>query len=152
MLSRSVVSDSATPRLLCPWDSLDKNTQGGCNVLLQGIFLTQGSNPSLPHCRWIIYCLSPGKPMNTGIGNLSLLQGIFLTQEWNRGLLHGRQILYQVSYQGSPIGMSKYTYLQESVVPLKVNRYSYQFLGRWMGFSNTYLGYKTSQVLNKRPP
>ena len=130
MLSRSVVSDSAIPRLLCPWDSLDKNTQGGCNVLLQGIFLTQGSNPSLPHCRWIIYCLSPGKPMNTGIGNLSLLQGIFLTQEWNRGLLHGRQILYQVSYQGSPIGMSKYTYLQESVVPLKVNRYSYQFLGR----------------------
>ena len=23
-----------------------------------GIFLTQGSTPSLPHCRWILYCLS----------------------------------------------------------------------------------------------
>ena len=26
--------------------------------LLQGIFLTQGSNPGLPHCRWILHCLS----------------------------------------------------------------------------------------------
>ena len=23
-----------------------------------GIFPTQGSNPGLPHCRWILYCLS----------------------------------------------------------------------------------------------
>ena len=27
--------------------------------LLQGIFLTQGSNPGLPHCRRVLYCLSP---------------------------------------------------------------------------------------------
>jgi len=26
--------------------------------LLQGIFQTQGSNPGLPHCRWILYQLS----------------------------------------------------------------------------------------------
>ena len=26
--------------------------------LLQGIFPTQGSNPGLPHCRWILYLLS----------------------------------------------------------------------------------------------
>ena len=26
--------------------------------LLQGIFPTQGSNPGLPHCRWILYYLS----------------------------------------------------------------------------------------------
>ena len=26
--------------------------------LLQGIFPTQGSNPNLPHCRWILYQLS----------------------------------------------------------------------------------------------
>ena len=44
----------------------------------------------------------PGKPKNTGVGNLFLLQGIFLTQESNQGLLHCRQILYQLSYQGSP--------------------------------------------------
>ena len=34
-------------RLLCPWDSPGKNTGVGCHFLLQGIFLTQGSNPSL---------------------------------------------------------------------------------------------------------
>ena len=37
-------------RLLCPWDSPGKNTRMGCQVLLQGIFLTQGSNPGL--LRW----------------------------------------------------------------------------------------------------
>ena len=38
-----------------------KNTGVGCHALLQGIFLTQGSNPSLLHCRWILYQLSyPG--------------------------------------------------------------------------------------------
>ena len=30
----------------------------GSLSLLQGIFLTQGSNPSLPHCRWILYQLN----------------------------------------------------------------------------------------------
>ena len=30
----------------------------GCHALLQGIFPTQGSNPDLPHCRGILYCLS----------------------------------------------------------------------------------------------
>ena len=42
-------------RLLCPWDSPGKNTGVGCHALLQGIFLTQGSNLSLLHCRWILY-------------------------------------------------------------------------------------------------
>ena len=37
-------------------DSPGKNTGVGCQFLLQGIFLTQGSNPGLPHCRWILYC------------------------------------------------------------------------------------------------
>ena len=40
------------------WDSLGKNTRVGCHALLQGIFPTQGSNPGLPHCRWIVYHLS----------------------------------------------------------------------------------------------
>ena len=35
----------------------------GSLSLLQGIFLTQGSNPGLPHCRQILYQLSPqGSP------------------------------------------------------------------------------------------
>ena len=30
----------------------------GLHALLQGIFPTQGLNPGLPHCRWILYRLS----------------------------------------------------------------------------------------------
>ena len=36
-------------------DSPDKNTGVGCHALLQGIFPTQGSNPCLLHCKWILY-------------------------------------------------------------------------------------------------
>ena len=38
-------------------DSPGKNTGVGCHTFLQGIFPTQGSNPSLLHCMWILYCL-----------------------------------------------------------------------------------------------
>ena len=39
--------DSSPARLLCPWNSPDKNNGVGCHFLLQGIFLTQGSSPDL---------------------------------------------------------------------------------------------------------
>ena len=45
-------------RLLCPWDSPGKNTGVGCHSLGQGIFLTQGLNHGLFHCRQILYHLS----------------------------------------------------------------------------------------------
>ena len=51
LFSRSVVSTSLRfhgllpTKLLCPGDSPGKNTQVGCHFLLQGTFLTQGSNP-----------------------------------------------------------------------------------------------------------
>ena len=56
--ARSVVSNSfVTPwtiarRLLWPWDVPGKNTGVGCHFLLQGIFLTQGSNLRL---LWLLY-------------------------------------------------------------------------------------------------
>ena len=49
-------------RILCPWDSPGKNTGVGCHSLLQGIFLTQGSNLGLLHCRQILPSEPPGKP------------------------------------------------------------------------------------------
>ena len=65
------VSDSLQPqglqhaRFLCPWNSPVKNIRVGCHSLLQGIFLTQGSNPGLLHCRWILHHLShQGSPLN----------------------------------------------------------------------------------------
>ena len=50
---------------LCAWNSPGKNTGVDCHSLLQGIFLTQGSNPGLPHCRQILYHQPPGKPKVT---------------------------------------------------------------------------------------
>ena len=44
--------------LYSPWNSPGHNTGVGSLSLLQGIFQTQGSNPGLPHCRWILYRLS----------------------------------------------------------------------------------------------
>ena len=40
------------------WNSPGQNTAVGSHSLLQGIFPTQGSNPSLPHCGRILYQLS----------------------------------------------------------------------------------------------
>ena len=57
--SCSVLSDSLRPHgLYSPWNALGQNTRVGCPSLLQGTFLTQRSNPGLPHCRWIVYQLS----------------------------------------------------------------------------------------------
>ena len=70
-LVASVVSNSLrthglqSTRLLCPWDSPGKNNRVGCHFLLQGIFLTQGSNPHLLH--WQVDSLPlchQGNPLN----------------------------------------------------------------------------------------
>ena len=88
-------------KLLCPWDSPGKNTGVSCHALLQGIFLTQGSNPHLS-------CLP------------SLAGGFFTTSTtWEACHLHpwgptvtwclreGRDPLlwFQHSSQHSPLGL-----------------------------------------------
>ena len=56
---KSVMSDSWRPYwLYSPWNSPGQNTGVDSLSLLQGIFPTQGLNPSVPHCRWILYQLS----------------------------------------------------------------------------------------------
>ena len=37
-------------------DSAGKNVELGCHALFQGILSTEGSNPGLLHCRWILNC------------------------------------------------------------------------------------------------
>ena len=57
--SCSVVSNSLQPHgLYSAWNFLVQNTEVGSLACLQGIFLTQESNPGLPHCRQIDYQLS----------------------------------------------------------------------------------------------
>ena len=54
----------------------------GCHFLLQGIFLTQRSNPGLPHCRQTDALLSkpPGKPKHFAAQLCLTLQARIL--EW----------------------------------------------------------------------
>ena len=56
--SLSCVQLFATHGLFSPWNSSGQNTGAVSHSLLQGIFPTQGSNPGLPHCRWILCQLS----------------------------------------------------------------------------------------------
>ena len=57
--------NSSPPGSSVHGDFPGKTTGVVCHAFLQGIFPTQGSNPGLPHCRRILYCLShqgsPGK-------------------------------------------------------------------------------------------
>ena len=54
--SCSIASGSLWPHgLYSPWTSLGKNTGVGSLSHLQRIFLTQGLNPGLSHCRRILY-------------------------------------------------------------------------------------------------
>ena len=62
LFGHSVISDVLQPHgpqptsLHCPWDFPGKNTGVGWHFLLQRIIPTQGLNPHLLHCRWILYC------------------------------------------------------------------------------------------------
>ena len=63
----------APPRLLCSWDFPGKNTEVSCHSLLQRIFLTQGSNPDLLHCRQILYHLGNQGSKSTVVHNTTTM-------------------------------------------------------------------------------
>ena len=96
----------ATPLTMQLWNSPGQNTGMGSLSLIQGIFPTQGSNPGLPHCSWILYQLShKGSPRILEWVAYPFSCGSFQPRNQTRvsqGLLHSRKILYLLSYQGSP--------------------------------------------------
>ena len=120
VLSRSVVSDSLWPRGLQPagfsihGDSPGKNSGVGFHALLQVIFSTQGSNPGLPHCRWIIYQLShqrsplpiiltrPLPTMSTGPLSTSLLLFLICKQVHLSQLSRFHACVHAKSLQSCP--------------------------------------------------
>ena len=58
---------SLVQRGCIPWARRGVKWKSGSRSLLQGIFPTQGSNPSLPHCRQILYQMSHrGSPRKQG--------------------------------------------------------------------------------------
>ena len=73
--------DCSPPGSSVHGDSPGKNIGVGCLALLQGIFPTQGLNPGLLHCRWILYHLSHQGSSNMYISNIdkSFIEQSFLT-------------------------------------------------------------------------
>ena len=53
-------------RLLRPWDAPGKSTGAGCQALLQGSFLPQGSNPSRLQCSRTLPSEPPGRTRGGG--------------------------------------------------------------------------------------
>ena len=86
--------------MLCPWNSLDKNTGVGCHSLLHGIFLTQGSNLGLLHCRQILPSEPSRKPKIQNVYHIlkSYVRKYF-TLRWE--FLH-KTVIYAVDSSNTP--------------------------------------------------
>ena len=79
--------DCSPPDSSVHGDSSVKNTGVGCCVLLQEISSTQGSNPSLSHCRQILYQLSHLGSLDSLISDVKLIiniknSGTSLAVQW----------------------------------------------------------------------
>ena len=67
----------------------------GCHFLLQGIFLTQGSNPGLLHCGQILYHLSHQQSPKSSVRSTEMLDNI-----WNHFDIKHLTLLVIVSTSG----------------------------------------------------
>ena len=94
--SCSVVSNSLQPHgPYSPWNSPGLNIGVGSLSLLQGIFPTQGSNPGLSYCRWILYQLShKGSPIIPEWVAYPFSRGSSWPRNWTRVCCIIHQILY----------------------------------------------------------
>ena len=84
--SRSVVSNSlGLQGLYSPWNSPGQNTGVVSLSLLRGIFPTQGLNPGLPYCRWILYQLNHQEgPRILEWGAVPFSRGSSWPRNWTR--------------------------------------------------------------------
>ena len=109
--SHWIVSDSLWPHgLYSPWNSPGQNTGVGNLSLPQGIFPTQGTNPGLPHCRWILYCIGHLK-----ILKVNLMLNVLTTIKSNAPSL--RSGLLQVEILRTQSGADSVSFLSPNPNP-----------------------------------
>ena len=85
-------------RLLCPWGSPSKNTGVGCHAFFQGIFPTQGLNPGLWHCRWILYHLSyAGSPYMITVTVTWASRTVLLVRLGSQKVLSSSHVLFCIN-------------------------------------------------------
>ena len=70
--------DCSPPGSSVHGDSPGPNTGAGSCSLLQGIFPTQGSNPGLQHCRWILCHLSHNGSLQSIYSQISFQWNLIL--------------------------------------------------------------------------
>ena len=95
-----------SPPSCSPWDSPGKNTGASCHFLLQGIFLTHESNPSLPRlllCRRILYHWVTGEVhtnvFRSIIHNSQKMETTHQLDEWINKLWYIHVIYYSLTMQ-----------------------------------------------------
>ena len=81
-LSCPVICDPWTVahQVLCPENFPGKNIGVGSHSFLEGIFLTQGSNPGLPHCRQILYHMNHQRTLTLVDMDVKILKRILANQ------------------------------------------------------------------------
>ena len=109
-VSRSAVSNSLwqhglqPTRLLCSWNSPDKNTGVGCHSLLQGIFPTQGWN--LASCvagRSFTYSFLSEPPCWWSVNRSCLLSPVSVQDFCPTGEISSDQKSTPVDFTGGPV-------------------------------------------------
>ena len=97
-----VVFNSLQPNGLdSPWNSPGQNNGVGSHFLLQGIFLTQGSNLGLLHCWQILYHLSYERSPGSQYSWV-LMRALFLACRWTDGFNHVLMLRGERSLSFSP--------------------------------------------------
>ena len=123
----------APHRLYGPWNSPGQNTGVGGLSLLQGIFPTQGLNPGLLHCRWILYQLShKGSPKMKEATVFSRILAWPKGHSRNIFLLHGGG-----SAEGTLITISSRSTI--STPPSPSNSFSHSGVRPALGWTNSVL-------------
>ena len=136
--SHSVMSNPLRPHgLYSPWNFPGQNTGMGSLSLLQGIFPTQGLNPGLPCCRWILHQLSHwGSPVSN-------------KHTWNPDLTSDDYFLLYV-FISLFLPSLKFTLLNSTILHVKISR-GKENTDLWCSFLKTTcpdLSLQIFQVLN----
>ena len=107
-------------KVFCPWNSPGENTGMGCNFLLQGIFLTQGLNSGLLHCRHTLYWLSYMEDLKLNlelpIDPAILHLGMYPQRVENRCL---NKMLYTTLHSGTIHSCWKFNFGKQFKFPIK---------------------------------
>ena len=131
--------DCSPPGSSVHGDSPGKNTGVGCHVLLQGILPTQGLNPGLPHCSWILYHLSHlGGPWIQEWVAYPFSRGPSLPRNWNGvSYIAGRSFTNWATREAQKYKLTEHvgrSFSNEARSTGMINKWTLSFSKEWNHF------------------